>query len=104
MSAPVNIETLLAQADWLRRLARGLVRDENVAEIAARVEVQRRVAEAVLALDEPYRTVVLLRFFEYEQPGDRAAARPARIHGSHSIGPGSRPAARGPGRSLRGGS
>lgn len=40
-------------------------------QIATRVELQRRVAGAVLALDEPYRGVILLRYFE--------GARPARI-------------------------
>ena len=35
----------------------------SVAEGVARLELQRRVVEAVLALDEPYRSVVVHRFF-----------------------------------------
>ncbi len=40
-----------------------------------KVQSQRRVAEAVLALDEPYRTVVLWRFFEDLPPREIAARR-----------------------------
>ena len=40
----------------------------------ARVEAQRRVVEAVLALEEPYRLVVVRRFFE-SQSVDEIAAR-----------------------------
>jgi len=42
-------------------------------DVVARAEVHRRVVDAVLALDEPYRTVVLLRFFDGRQPSDIAA-------------------------------
>lgn len=38
------------------------------ASIVAREEVLRRVVEAVLALDEPYRTTVLMRFYENLPP------------------------------------
>jgi len=45
----------------------------SAATIAAREEMRARVVEAVLALPEPYREVVLLRFFEHLPP--RAIAR-----------------------------
>ncbi len=128
-------ELLLAQASWVRRLARTLVADAHLAEdltqdtfvralehppradqplrgwlatvmrnlaaqgrrgegrrsarearaarpepgdasddVVARVATQRGVVEAVLALDEPYRTTLLLRYFE-ELPPRRIAAR-----------------------------
>ncbi len=38
-----------------------------------RIELQRRVAEAVLALDEPYRSVVVLRFYEELSPAEIGA-------------------------------
>ncbi len=70
---------------WLRRVATNVVRQEHrertrrerrervaarpeevpsSAELVERVETQRTVARAVLALDEPYRTTILLRFHE----------------------------------------
>jgi RNA polymerase sigma factor (sigma-70 family) len=119
---PDDPEALLAQSNWLRRLARGLVRDENAAEdlvqdtwvaalrakpadlrawmsvvsrnfarrsrrdaglrsahepqgarservegpdeIAERVELQRKLAEALLALEEPYRSALVLRYLD----------------------------------------
>ena len=122
-------EALLEHADWIRRLARALVRDpgraEDVAqqamvaawkhaplderglrgwltqvvrnfarvearsqerrarheggaarpesqpsahEVVERVHVQRELVAAVLELDEPYRTVLLLRFYEGQPP------------------------------------
>ena len=126
MRSPLRIEDLLAHGRWMRRLARGLVRDdasaddvvqdayaaalerpppdgapvrgwlagvvrnrarqrwrsesrrtareERVArarrplpstdELAARVELQRVIAKSVLALDEPFRSTVVLRYFE----------------------------------------
>ena len=33
-------------------------------DVVARVEAQRKVVEAVLALEEPYRSAILLRFFD----------------------------------------
>ncbi len=36
----------------------------DTADLVARVDAQRHVAKLVLGLDEPYRTTVLLRFFE----------------------------------------
>jgi len=119
---PDDPEALLAQSNWLRRLARGLTRDESAAEdlaqdtwvaalrakpadlhawmnvvarnfarrskrdaglraahephaarhepiegpdeIAARVELQRKLAAALLALDEPFRTALVLRYLD----------------------------------------
>lgn len=123
---PEEAEALLAEADWLRRLARGLVRDAHAAaeieqetwlaalrarpaaraaelrawltvvarnfarrarrdaalrgtheprgareerregpdEFVARVELQRRLAEELLALDEASRGVLVLRYFD----------------------------------------
>jgi hypothetical protein len=39
-----------------------------------RLELQRRVVELVAALDEPYRTALLLRFYERREPADIALA------------------------------
>lgn len=46
-------------------------------DVAERVELQRRLAGAVLDLDEPYRTVILLRYFEQLKPA-RIAQRLGR--------------------------
>lgn len=40
----------------------------SAAEVVARAEALRRVVDAVMALPEPYRTVVLLRYFEERAP------------------------------------
>src|SRR5262249_42744894 len=42
-------------------------------EVVARAQTQRALVDAVLALDEPYRTALLLRFFESRSP--RAIAK-----------------------------
>ena len=47
-----------------------------VHEVVARAETQRALVDAVLALDEPYRTTLLLRFFENRSP--RAIAKETR--------------------------
>lgn len=69
----------------VRQLARGTVRRARREEIAAREEslpsshelverldVQRRVAEVVAGLEDPYRTVILLRFYEDLEPSEIA--------------------------------
>ncbi len=70
----------LARMGW-RGEARRRVREQAVArpgavpslaEVAERLEVQRDVAQAVRALDEPYRTVVFLRHFEGLAPREIA--------------------------------
>lgn len=43
-------------------------------EVAARLEVQRQVVEAVMALDEPYRSTVVLRYFD-DCPPEEIARR-----------------------------
>src|SRR5690349_21142237 len=129
----VPIERLLAQREWIRALARTLVRDEagaddleqqawvealdrppshgtglrawfatvlrrrardarrsaerrdrreeaaarpeggrSTADLVAEAEAQRRVVDALLALEEPYREVLLLRFYEDLAPSDIA--------------------------------
>jgi RNA polymerase sigma-70 factor (ECF subfamily) len=40
----------------------------STAEIVERADLQRRVVEIVIALDEPYRSALLLRFFEDLEP------------------------------------
>ena len=52
------------------------VREASVdpARLTERVEMQRRVADAVLALDEPYRSTVVMRYFEDRTPTEIAAA------------------------------
>ncbi len=83
-----------ALRSWLRRVVRnlalnarrGAVRREGrerltslseqaeaADEVVARWEVRRRVVEAVLALDEPYRATILLRFFEGRTAAETAA-------------------------------
>lgn len=42
-------------------------------DMAVRLELSKRLIEAVEALDEPYREVVLLRFYEDLRPGEIAA-------------------------------
>ena len=69
-------------------------------ELAARAETLRRVAEAVLALEEPYRTTVLLRFYDDLPPAEiarlqeipprpcaRASSGPSNDSGPGSTGP-----------------
>ena len=54
-----------------RRLARALALPSD-RELRDRVELERWVADLVLALDEPYRRVILLRFFEELPPREIA--------------------------------
>ncbi len=46
----------------------------DVADVVAHAELHRRIVDSVLALDEPYRATLLLRFFEDETPA-RIATR-----------------------------
>jgi RNA polymerase sigma-70 factor (ECF subfamily) len=48
-----------------------------VHEVVAQAQIQRDVVDAVLALDEPYRTALLLRFFENRPP--RAIAKETQV-------------------------
>jgi RNA polymerase sigma-70 factor (ECF subfamily) len=48
--------------------------DADAAAIVERAELQREVVEAVLALEEPYRSTVLRRYFEDQSPGAIAAS------------------------------
>ncbi|MCE9637488.1 MAG: sigma-70 family RNA polymerase sigma factor [Planctomycetes bacterium] len=57
------------------RCEQGAAHDEagpSAVDVVARAEEHRRVVDAVLALDEPYRTVILLRFFDDLPPRDVA--------------------------------
>lgn len=47
--------------------------DSSGASVLERAAIQKRVVDAVMALDEPYRTTVLLRFFEGLPPRKIAA-------------------------------
>jgi hypothetical protein len=47
---------------------------EAVDDVLQRMQMHRQVAEMVVALDEPYRTVLLLRFYEGRAPIDIATA------------------------------
>jgi RNA polymerase sigma factor (sigma-70 family) len=49
-----------------------------------RLDVQRRVVDAVRALDDPYRSVILLRYFEGLSPAEIAARTGAPIRTVHS--------------------
>ena len=91
----------ISNRSWLtgvvRRLVRGRRRsravraraEEAAAELRAeredpaqRVRIQQRVTEAVLALDEPYRTAVVLRYFHGNRSEDiarRLGATPAAV-------------------------
>ncbi|MCI0340607.1 MAG: sigma-70 family RNA polymerase sigma factor [Planctomycetales bacterium] len=62
------------------------------AEIVEREAVRRHVVEAVLALEEPYRTAVILRYYEELEPGEiaRKIGCPpetvrTRLHRAHAM-------------------
>lgn len=63
-----NVALRMRSSETARRLRENAVArpERTVAtdELAARVEMQRAVAEAVLRLGEPYRAAILLRFFD----------------------------------------
>jgi len=71
---PFLVTTLRNHAKNLHKLAQRRTRHETAAarrdtvapadDLLAREQLRRRVADAVLALDEPYRTTVWLRWFE----------------------------------------
>src|SRR5262245_35791518 len=44
----------------------------SVAEVAAQEDVRRRLVEAILAMEEPYRTTLLVRYREDRAPSDVA--------------------------------
>lgn len=48
-------------------------RQSDAAEVVARAEIHQRTVAAALALDEPYRATILLRFFDDLTPGEIAA-------------------------------
>src|SRR5687768_10763877 len=56
-------------------LAQGSPRAIAPDEIAGEIEAQRMVSEAVLALDEPLRTTVVLRYFRGMNASEIAAAQ-----------------------------
>ena len=61
-----------------RAVARGETLDD-VSSVVQKAELQRNLVGGVLELEEPYRTVLLLRYFEDLSPGDIASRmkRPA---------------------------
>jgi RNA polymerase sigma-70 factor (ECF subfamily) len=65
-----------ARGDLRRRAREALVsraeRTDATDELLERAEMQRRIVEAVLGLEEPYRSTILWRFFEDEPPRDIA--------------------------------
>jgi RNA polymerase sigma-70 factor (ECF subfamily) len=64
-----------------RREAAVARRDDgpSTVDVVARAEAARRVAAAVLALDEPYRTALLLRYYDGLPPRDVAARTGAPV-------------------------
>lgn len=65
-----------ARGELRRRAREALVsraeRTDATDELLERAEMQRRIVEAVLGLEEPYRSTILWRFFEDEPPRDIA--------------------------------
>lgn len=72
-----------ARTSWRRRVRRrareaSCARDEgspSTLDVVARAEMERRLRKAVLALDEPYQSAVMLRYFAALRPGDIARRR-----------------------------
>jgi RNA polymerase sigma-70 factor (ECF subfamily) len=96
---------LHALQGWLRTIMRRLVhrgrrgesrrreREESTArsegvdatdELVARASVQREIVQAVLELEEPYRSTILLRFFEDVPPRDIAVRQGVPVVTVHS--------------------
>lgn len=72
-----NIEGLLRDGGWFRRLVRMMMRrndavglalfaspPRNLGEVIARTQLRLRILDSVMAIDEPVRTVVVLRVLE----------------------------------------
>jgi DNA-directed RNA polymerase specialized sigma24 family protein len=58
-------EALLANADFVRSLARSMVMDDHSADEILIIEQTRlHLMEAVMKLKAPYRTVILLRYYK----------------------------------------
>jgi RNA polymerase sigma-70 factor (ECF subfamily) len=71
---------LRSHRDDVRRGKReeGAAREERLpstAEVAEREDMRRRIVGAVLSLDEPYRTTLVLRYYEELSPRDIARAQ-----------------------------
>lgn len=59
-----------------RARERRVARDESLeptVDVVARAEIAQRLAQAVLSLDEPYRTAILMRYFDDLPPREIAA-------------------------------
>ena len=70
-----------------RTRERSTARDEaleSTARLVERVSIQRRLVDEVLGLHEPYRSAVLLRFFEERQPIEIAARLDVPVATVHS--------------------
>ncbi len=57
----------------------GMLADEDVSDLFDREAARRRIVDAVLSLDEPYRTTLVLRYFEDKKPRHIARAMGAPI-------------------------
>jgi RNA polymerase sigma factor (sigma-70 family) len=64
------------RAEHEQRASRGEAQP-SASDVVARASVQREVVQAVLGLDEPYRTTILLRFFDHLPP--RSIARQMNV-------------------------
>lgn len=58
-----------------KRVARPEAENSSPEDLVARAELQRVIVDAVLALEEPYRSTVMLRFFEERTPHEIAASQ-----------------------------
>ncbi|MHC5064062.1 MAG: sigma-70 family RNA polymerase sigma factor [Planctomycetota bacterium] len=70
-----------------RRLESAASKEEatdSSAEVASRLEIQRRLIEAVQALDEPYRSTITLRFLESKPPREVARCMAVPVKAVHT--------------------